>query len=153
MEKMGENGEKFVKLVEPKYYNSLSAAGAQAAVCSNFGGRLSQDVNSHSINLIVDLFIYYMETTLWCYLHLWWVYSCNPGHLCAWHLWSISLNLAPWERLARTLYLSCLIRSSFEISFTYSRLSWHRLNNVRALEPTKEYWQGCLCYFDTENCQ
>ena len=56
MEKMGENGEneeKFVKLVKPKHYNSLSAAGAQAAVCLNFGGRLSYDVNSHSINFIV----------------------------------------------------------------------------------------------------
>ena len=66
----GENGEKFVKLVKQKYYNSLSAAGAQAAVCSNFGGRLSHDVNSHSINLIVGLLAYYMEATLRCYLHL-----------------------------------------------------------------------------------
>ena len=66
----GENGEKFVKLVKPKHYNSLSAAGAQAAVCSSFGGRLSHDVNSHSINLIVGLLVYYMEATLRCYLHL-----------------------------------------------------------------------------------
>ena len=66
----GENGEKFVKLVKPKYYNSLSAAGAQAAVCSEFGGRLSHDVNSHSINLIFGLLAYYMEATLRCYLHL-----------------------------------------------------------------------------------
>ena len=57
----GEKGEKFVKLVKPKHNNSLSAAGAQAAVCSNFGGRLSHDVNSHSINLIVGLLVYYME--------------------------------------------------------------------------------------------
>ena len=87
MEKMGEMGKmgkrgkrgksrkwrkwrKIVKLVKPKYYNSLSAAGAQAAVCSNFGGRLSHDVNSHSINLIVGLLVYYMEATLRCYLHL-----------------------------------------------------------------------------------
>ena len=66
----GENGEKFVKLVKPKYYNSLSAAGAQAAVCSNFGGRLSHDVNSHSFNLIFGLLAYYMEATLRCFLHL-----------------------------------------------------------------------------------
>ena len=61
---------KFVKLVKPKHYNSLSAAGAQAAVCSNFGSRLSHDVNSHSINLIVGLLVYYMEATLRCDLHL-----------------------------------------------------------------------------------
>ena len=66
----GENGEKNVKLVKSKHYNSLSAAGAQAAVCSNFGGRLSHDVNSHSINLIFGLLAYYMEATLRCYLHL-----------------------------------------------------------------------------------
>ena len=55
---IGEKGEKFVKLVKPKHYNSLSAAGAQAAVCSNFDRRLSHDVNSHSINLIVGLLVY-----------------------------------------------------------------------------------------------
>ena len=55
---------KFVKLVKPKHYNSLSAAGAQAAVCSNFGGRLSHDVNSHSINLTVGLLFYYMGAVL-----------------------------------------------------------------------------------------
>ena len=70
MGEKGENGEKFVKLVKLKHYNSLSAAGAQAAVCSSFGGRLSHDVNSHSIDLIVGLLVYYMEATLWCYLHL-----------------------------------------------------------------------------------
>ena len=33
---------KFITLLKPKHYNSsLSAAGAQAAVRSNFGGRLS----------------------------------------------------------------------------------------------------------------
>ena len=32
--------------------------------------RLSHDVNSHSINLIVGLLVYYMEATLRCYLHL-----------------------------------------------------------------------------------
>ena len=64
MGEKGENGEKFVKLVKLKHY------GAQAAVCSSFGGRLSHDVNSHSINLIVGLLVYYMEATLRCYLHL-----------------------------------------------------------------------------------
>merc|ERR1711983_262892 len=51
------NGEKFVKLVKPKHYNSLSAAGAQAAVCLKFGGRLSHDVNCHSINFILVFWI------------------------------------------------------------------------------------------------
>ena len=60
----------FVKLLKPKHHNSLSAVGAQAAVCSNFGGRLSHDVNSHSIKLIVGLLAYYVEATLRCYLHL-----------------------------------------------------------------------------------
>ena len=50
--KRRKKGEKFVKLVKPKHYNSLSAAGDQATVCSKFGSRLSHDVNSHSINLI-----------------------------------------------------------------------------------------------------
>ena len=54
---------------------------------------------------------------------------------------SMWLYLVPWERLAMTLYLSCLIRSSFEISFTYSRLSWHRLNCGAALELVKHsHW-------------
>ena len=61
---------KILKLVKPKHYNSLSAAGAYPAVCSNFGGQLSHDINSHSINLIVGLLIYHMEATLRCYLHL-----------------------------------------------------------------------------------
>ena len=34
---------------------------------------------------------------------------------------------SPSERDARALNLSCLILSSFEISFTYNRLSWQRL--------------------------
>ena len=36
---------------------------------------------------------------------------------------------SPSERDARALNLSCLILSSFEISFTYSRLSWQRLRS------------------------
>ena len=63
-EKMGEMGKmgkwgkwrKFVKLVKPKHYNSLSAAGAQAAVSFNFGGRLSHDVNCH-VNFILVFWI------------------------------------------------------------------------------------------------
>ena len=61
---------KILKLVKPKLFNSLSAADAKAALCSNFGSRLSHDVNSHSINLIVGLLVYYTEATLRCYLHL-----------------------------------------------------------------------------------
>ena len=57
----GENGDKILKLVKPKHYNSLSAAGAQAAVCSNFGGRLSHDVNCHPINLILGVLIHYVH--------------------------------------------------------------------------------------------
>ena len=56
-EEKGEKREKFVKLVKPKHYNNLSAAGAQAAVCLKFGGRLSHDVNCHSINFILVFWI------------------------------------------------------------------------------------------------
>ena len=31
---------------------------------------LSYDVNSHSINLIIGLLVYYLEATLRCHLHL-----------------------------------------------------------------------------------
>ena len=66
----GENGEKIVKLVKPKHNNSLSAAGAKAAVPWNLGCRLSLVGKSHSINLIGGLFVCYLEATLRCYLHL-----------------------------------------------------------------------------------
>merc|ERR1712016_282179 len=49
---------------------SLSAAGAKAAVRSNFGCRLSRVGKSHSINLIGVFFVCYLEATLRCYLHL-----------------------------------------------------------------------------------
>merc|ERR1712121_620700 len=49
---------------------SLSAAGAKAAVRSNFGCRLSPVGKSHSINFIGGLFVCFLESTLRCYLHL-----------------------------------------------------------------------------------
>ena len=45
----------------------------------------------------------------------------------AWN--SLNPIQSPWERVAMVLYLSCFTRSSLEISFTYNRLSWHRLGN------------------------
>ena len=44
----GVNGEKFVKLVKPKYYNSMRLLFARA------------------FNLIDGLLVYYMEATLRC---------------------------------------------------------------------------------------
>ena len=67
-EKMGKKGEmgKMEKMVKC----SLSAAGAKAAVRSNFSCRLSLVGKSHSINFIGGLFVCYLEATLRCYLHL-----------------------------------------------------------------------------------
>ena len=70
MEKMGKRGKwgKWRKWSNVKC--SLSAAGAKAAVRSNFGCRLSLVGKSHSINFIGGLFVCYLEATLRCYLHL-----------------------------------------------------------------------------------
>merc|ERR1711895_350516 len=77
MEKMGKKRRKWGKSGKwgkwRKWSNvkcSLSAAGAKAAVRSNFGCRLSLVGKSHSINFIGGLFVCYLEATLRCYLHL-----------------------------------------------------------------------------------
>ena len=76
MEKMGkmEKTEKMGKMGKMEKWSnvkcSLSAAGAKAAVRSNFGCQLSLVGKSHSINFIGGLFVCYLEATLRCYLHL-----------------------------------------------------------------------------------
>ena len=68
---------------------SLSAAGAKAAVRSNFGCRLSLVGKSHSINLIGGLFVCYLEATLRCYLHLWWLYWFGRITFPFWANWAL----------------------------------------------------------------